>query len=159
EQDLLDCESVVRKLQARVRAVSGPAAEGVPREWAVSEAVRPEPAAGVVWEIVPGEMGEGLDVEGIEQRLREALADACVGDLAAARVRYTTRLKMSEQIVAIERQLRSLAPDGLDALQARAAALGTALVEGPVRTEAAIAAEVLGFKVAVKEQDDMLRAA
>jgi hypothetical protein len=158
ERELRDREAEVETLRARVRAVEGPVAAGATREWMVSESVRPEVVAGVVWEILPGELGGGLDVEGTEQRLRDLLASAGVVDLDAAKDRYKAGLKLSEQVAALGRHLRSLAPDGLDALRARVAALGAAVEPGSERAEADEAAEIAKLQAIVKQHDERSRA-
>jgi AAA domain len=124
ERELRDAEAASERLQARVRAVTGPVAAGIQREWIVSGAVRPAVVENVVWEIIPGELGSGLDVDGLDRRLREALTRAAVTDLDAAKVRFRAGLTIDAQIAELRKQLRSLAPDGLDALRSRAAALG-----------------------------------
>jgi len=158
ERELRDSDGEVGRLRARVRAVKGPIAEGTLREWAVSEAVRPEAVGGVIWEIVPGELGNGLDVEGIERRFRDMLAAAGVVDLAAAKGRYKMGLKLSEQVASLGKQLWSLAPDGLEVLRARAMALGGTAAARPVGAEADDAAAVVSLHAAAKHLDEESRA-
>lgn len=124
ERALHKGEATIEGLQARVRAVAGPVAAGPQRAWVVPVTVRPEPVAGVRWEIVPGELDGGADVDALEQRLREALERASVADLDRAKTRFRAGLTLQTQLTELRKQLRVLAPDGLDALRARAAALG-----------------------------------
>ena len=159
ERELRDSDGEVERLQARVRAVTGPAAEGPLREWAVAKTVRPEVVRGVVWEIVPGELGGGLDVEGGERRLRDLLATVGVVDLATAKGRYKTGLKLSEQITSLGRQLRSLAPDGLDVLRARAMALGGAAAARTDGADGDDPALVAYLQSAAKQLDEESRTA
>lgn len=122
ERELSVAEAAVERLQAHVRAVAGPVAEGPQRAWAVSRAVRPGAVQGIEWEIIPGELGSGIDVDGIERRLREALERVGVPDLDTAKARFVARVAMDAQVAELRKQLERLAPDGLDALRARAAA-------------------------------------
>ena len=131
EREIADADAGIDQRIARVRASSGPAAEGPETTWAVFEAVRLE-TGGVVWEIIPGELGEGLDVEGLEQRLAAALRQANVGDVETARERWKAGLKLGAQIAELEKQLTSLAPEGLEALRTRAAGLVGAPASGEV---------------------------
>jgi uncharacterized protein YhaN len=126
ERELCDAEAAIERLQARVRAVSGPVAEGPRREWVVTRALRPDAVQDLAWEIVPGELGRELDIDGLERRFREALERAAAADLDAAKARFRTRLTLDAQLAELRKQLKSLAPDGLDALRARAAALARA---------------------------------
>lgn len=128
ERELSAAETAIEKLQARVRAVAGPVAAGPRREWAVTRPVRPDGMQGVRWEIIPGELGSGLDVDGLERRLREALERVTVADLDTAKARFRARLLLEAQSAELGKRLCSLAPDGLDALRSRAAALGCAEV-------------------------------
>ncbi|WP_437303821.1 AAA family ATPase [Sorangium sp. So ce388] len=124
ERALAAADATVARRQARVRAVAGPVASGSQLAWAVQRAMRPEAVAGIVWEIIPGEVGRELDVDGVERRLREALERAAVTDVGAARARLQKRIITSTRIAELRERLASVAPDGLDALRARAAALG-----------------------------------
>jgi predicted nucleic acid-binding Zn-ribbon protein len=159
ERELRESDGEVERLRARVRAVKGPVAEGTLREWVVSEPMRPAAVAGVDWEIVPGELGGGLDIEGTERRLRDVLATAGVVDLAAAKGRYKAGVKLSEQIASLGRQLRSIAPGGLDVLRARAVVLGGAASTRPLGAEADDAVMVASLQTAAKQLDERSRAA
>lgn len=123
ERALATAEAAVVRRQARVRAVAGPVASGPQRAWAVPRAMRAEVVGGVEWEIVPGEVGRELDADGGERRLREALERAAVADVGAARARLQARSIVSARIADLRWRLAGVAPDGLDALRARAAAL------------------------------------
>jgi DNA repair exonuclease SbcCD ATPase subunit len=154
ERELADADAGIDQRLARVRAISGPAAAGPVTAWAVSEAVRLE-TGGVTWEIIPGELGEEHDVEGLEQRLAAALREANVGDLETARERWKAGLRLGAQITELEKQLAGAAPEGLDALRARAAAL----VGGPASAADDETSEVAPLQAVVEASAERMRAA
>jgi hypothetical protein len=159
ERELFERQTGVETLCARVRAVDAPITAGAAREWTVFEAIRPEAVAGVVWEIFPGELGGELDVEGIEQRLHDLLASTGLADLSAAKESYEAGLKLGEQITGLRRQLRSVAPDGLDALRAQVAALGGTMELGSERMKVDGVTEIDVLKALVNQRDQEARAA
>src|SRR5205085_446722 len=152
--ELADADAGIHQRLARVRAISGPAAAGPETAWAVSEAVQLE-TGGVAWEIIPGELGEEHDVEGLEQRLAAALRQANVGDLETARERWKAGLRLGARITELEKQLASLAPEGLDALRARTAVL----VGAPAVSEDDETTDVAPLQAAVEGRAERQRAA
>jgi len=136
ERELCDAETAIEKLQARVRALDGPAAAGPQCEWAVTRVLQPDGVQDLRWEIIPGELDGGQEIDELERRFREALERAAVGDLEAAKARLRARLVLETQLAEHRKQLRALAPDGLDALRSRTDALG--------RAEAACSATSIG---------------
>jgi hypothetical protein len=160
DRDLRDAESAVKRRQARVRAVSGPVAAGFERAWEVTRRVRPDAVQGVAWEIIPGELsGELLDADGCELRLREALLRAGVADVDAAKARFRDRLMGEARLTELRKQLRGLAPDGLDALRSRAARLNEAVgVERSANMAGDAAAQIEALQMAVDERRERARA-
>ncbi|WP_437314418.1 AAA family ATPase [Sorangium sp. So ce385] len=157
ERELGDAELAIERLQARVRAVAGPVAAGPRCEWAVTRAVRPEMVQNLAWEIIPGELGSGLDVDGIERRFRESLERADVPDLDAAKARFRARLALVVRLAELRKQLRSLAPDGLDALRSRAAAFGNAEEAHSTTAGDEASAGVAVLQTAVDERREEVR--
>lgn len=154
EQKLRERDAEVEHLSARVRAISGPIAEGPTRSWTVASPVKPPAVNGMVWEILPGEVGGELDVVGEEHRLREALHRAGVADVDVARSRMHAGLKLGAQIGELRKQLGSLAPEGIDALRARAGAL----LSGSDPPEPAAEAMEIGLlEASVHQLDERLR--
>jgi uncharacterized protein YhaN len=159
ERELRDAESAVERRQARVRAVSGSVAAGPQREWVVTRSVRPDAVQGVAWEIIPGELSAELDADGCELRLREALQRAGVADVDAAKARFRDRLTVETRLTELRKQLRGLAPDGLDALRSRAAPLEKAVgVERSANTAEDAAAQIEVLQRVVNERREMAHA-
>ncbi|HTN82682.1 MAG TPA: hypothetical protein VL242_03330, partial [Sorangium sp.] len=157
ERELGDAAMAIERLQARVRAVDGPVAAGPRREWAVTRAVRPETVENLTWEIIPGELGSGLDVDGIERRFREALERADVADLDAAKARFRARLALDVQFAELHKQLRSLAPDGLDTLRSRVAAFGNAEAGHSATVGDEASADLAALQTAMNERREEVR--
>lgn len=158
EQHLGDAEAAIERLQARVRAVAGPVAALPQRAWTVARAVRPDAVDDLVWEIIPGEFGNGLDVDGLERRLHEALERAAVADLDAAKVRFRARLALDAKDLELRKQLRSLAPGGLEALRSRAVALGCAETARSTPEVGEAAVDLAALRAAVDERREAVRA-
>lgn len=159
ERELGDAQAAIERLQARVRAISGPVAAGLDREWAVPRALRPDGGQDLAWEIIPGELGPEIDIDGLERRFREALARAGVSDLDAARARFWARTPLEEQLHDLRKRLKELAPEGLEALRARAAALACA--EEAVRSATArgeASGDLAALQTAVDERREQERA-
>lgn len=158
ERELGEAEAAIEKLQARVRAVGGAIASGGPRQWAVARPTRLEGPQRLVWEIVPGEVGQGLDVDGLERRLREALQRLGTTDLDSARARFRARLTTDAQVAELRKRLCGLAPDGLEALRARTAALELADSSRSSSDVGSVAVDVAPLRRAVEERRFELRA-
>ncbi len=123
ERELREAEGAIERCQARVRAIAGPVAALLsrPGRWRAPYA--------------PAGRGPRLGDHPRRTRQRarrrrpralpaETLERAAVADLDAAKVRFRARLALEARAIELRKQLKSLAPAGLETLRSRAAALG-----------------------------------
>jgi len=102
-------------------------------------------AGGTTWELVPGEGGAATDatLTTVASELDVARAEAGVTDLATATTRWRAGLTLQEREEGLQRQLATLAPGGLAALEQQVQGIASELLTGPApdlgELEAAIA--------------------
>ena len=111
------------------------------------------------WEFVPGEGGADLDasLERAEQDLAAALGRHGLEDMAEATRSWRAALELSGAISGLVGQLTEIAPDGIDALEAAAAAAGP--VEPSGGDLETLAATVEGSKEAIAHASTALESA